>query len=278
MAHPREPLIYLQNSRKSVTIRSENMLELNAKIRETLGKKVKSLREEGLIPAVVYGWKTKSIPLEVDYKEFATIYSKAGESTLIKLKISAKGGSAPGGKNKEEAKNVLVNEVAKDPVNDKFIHVDFYQVRMDKPITAEVPLVFEGEAPVVKSEAGVLVKNIIEVEVEALPKDLPHEIKVDISGLETIEDLIHIKDLKVPEGVKILAEPDEAVVSVVPPRTEEELEALEEEVEEKVEEVEEVSKEKEEEKEVVEEKPKEEKKAEEGETRRKPEAQSGGPA
>ncbi len=217
------------------------MLELNAKIRETLGKKVKSLRKQGVIPAVLYGAKIKLMPLGIDYNEFEKVYEQAGESTVVKLKIKNK-------EKKEEMRNVLIYDVDQEPVTDKFIHIDFYQVRMDKPITVEVPLVFEGESLAVETEDGVLIKNITEVEVEALPANLPHEIKVDISTLKTFEDSIHIKDLKVSEGAKILAEFEEVVVSVIPPRSEEELAALEEEVaaegeprlerEEKVEEVE----------------------------------------
>ena len=200
-------------------------LELNAKIREVLGGKVKTLRKKGIIPAVVYGLKAKSIPLEIDYSEFEKIFKEAGESTVIKLKTG------------KEFKNVLIYDVSRDPMSEKFIHVDFYEVRMDKPITAEVPLVFEGEAPAVKNLEGVLVKNITEIEVEALPANLPHEIKVDISSLNTFEDLIHVKDLKIPDGVKVLVNSDEIVALVSPPRSEEELKSLEEKVEEKIEEV-----------------------------------------
>lgn len=230
------------------------MLELNAKTREILGKKVKVLRKKGVIPAVVYGEKVKSMPLEVGYKEFENIYKIGGESTIIKLKIG------------KEAKNVLIYDVSKDPVSGKFIHVDFYVVRMDKVITAEVHLVFEGESPAVETEEGTLVKNITEVEVEALPANLPSELKVDISVLKTFDDLIHIKDLKVSQDVKILAEPDEVVASVTPPRSEEELAALEEKVEEEVEEVEKVGEDEEEE--VVEEEKKEEKKEEKEEEKK----------
>ena len=199
--------------------------ELKAKVREVLGRKVKTLRKKGIIPAVVYGLKAKSIPLEIDYSEFEKVYKEAGESTVIKLKTG------------KESKNVLIYDVAMDSVSDKFIHVDFYEVRMDKPITAVVPLVFEGEAPAVKNLEGVLVKNITEIEVEALPANLPHEIKVDISVLKTFEDLIHVKDLKIPDGVKISVNPDEIVALVSPPRSDEELKSLEEKVEEKIEEV-----------------------------------------
>jgi large subunit ribosomal protein L25 len=222
-------------------------LELNAQIREVTGNKLKVLREKGLIPAVVYGADHKSVSIQIDYEEFKKVFEEAGESTLIKLKIqNPKGQTTPGLAKGEETKNVLVHDVAKDPVHDKFIHIDFLQVRMDKVITAEVSLVFEGEAPAVKNLDGILVKNITEVEAEALPKDLPHEIKVDISSLETFDDHIRIKDLKVPEGVKVLADSEDVIASVKPPRTREELEELEEKPEEVVEEAEEAEKEEEE--------------------------------
>lgn len=200
----------------------EKELELNTQIRESTGNRLKTLREKGFIPAVVYGPGHKPISIQVDYQEFRRIFEEAGESTIIKLKIG------------KDEKNVLIHEVDKNPETDKFIHIDFLQVRMDKVITAEVHLVFEGESLAVKNLEGVLVKNITEVEVEALPKDLPHELKVDISVLETFDDHIKIKDLKLPEGVKIQAEPEEVVASVTPPRTKEELEELEEKPEEEV--------------------------------------------
>ncbi len=202
-------------------------IELNAQNREVTGNKLKTLREKGFVPAIVYGAGQKNISIQVDYQEFKKVFEEAGESTIIKLKVKSP-------KSKVEAKNVLIHDIAKDPVNDKIIHVDFLQVRMDKVITAEVALVFEGEAPAVKELEGVLIKNITEVEVEALPKDLPHELKVDISGLETFDDHIKIKDLKLPEGVKVLAELEETIASVAAPRTKEELEELEEKPEEEV--------------------------------------------
>ncbi len=208
-------------------------LELKAQVRNILGKKLKTLREKGIIPAVVYGPGYKPTSIQLDYEEFRKIFEQAGESTLIKLKIKNEKL-----KTGEENKDVLIHDIAKDPVSDRFIHVDFYQVRMDKVITAEVSLVFEGEAPAVKNLDGVLLKNVTEVEVEALPKDLPHEIKVNISSLDTFDKHIRIKNLELPPGVKILADPEEMVASVIPPRTEEELKALEEKPEEKVEEVE----------------------------------------
>lgn len=191
-------------------------LEINAQQRERVGKDLESLRKEGIIPAVVYGSGHKPISVQVNYEELKKVFEQSGESTLIKLKIG------------NEAKNVLIHDFAKDPITGRFIHVDFYHVRMDKVIKAEVPLVFEGEAPAVKSLEGVLVKNINHVEIEALPKDLPHEIKIDISGLDSFEKQIRVKDLKLPQGVKIELEPEEMIVSVVPPRKEEEIKSVEE--------------------------------------------------
>lgn len=201
-------------------------LELKAQVRNTVGKKLKTLREKGFIPAVVYGPGHRPVSIQVGYHEFEKVFKEAGESTLIKLIVE------------DQVKNVLIHDISRDPLDDEFIHVDFYQVRMDKALTAEVQLIFEGEAPAVKGLDGILLKNITEVEVEALPKDLPHEIKVDISSLDSFDKHIRIKDLQLPSGVKILVEAEEVVVLVKPPRTEEELKALEEKPEEKVEEVE----------------------------------------
>jgi large subunit ribosomal protein L25 len=196
-------------------------LELKAEVREDVGKKLESLREKGIVPAVVYGFGHKPVSIQVNYEEFKKIFEQAGESTLLKLKVQMPNA-------KEEVKNVLINDISRDPISGKFTHIDFHQVRMDQTIKAEVPLIFEGEAPAVKNMEGVLIKNITEIEVEALPKDLPHEIKVDISILDSFDKHIRAKDLILPAGVKIELNPDEMIVSVIPPRSEEEIKATEE--------------------------------------------------
>lgn len=225
------------------------MLELSAKIRAQKGRGLNQLRKQGLIPAVSYGQKTKNLSLMVDAQDFEKIYQQTGQSTLIKLKAE------------DKEKIVLIHDIQKDPVTDKVIHIDFYQVRMDRLLKTEVPLVFVGESPAVQAEGGVLIKNIQKVEIEALPKDLPREIEVDISSLKTFDDNIYIKNLSLPEGVKIITEAEEVVASVIPPRAEAELEELEKAPEEKVEEVKVEAEEKREAKveEVTEEKPAEEK-------------------
>jgi len=205
------------------------MLELSVKIRSELGRSVKKVREQNFIPAVLYGHKIKNLNLSINYDAFEKIYEEAGESTLIKLKIK------DAETNKERV--VLIHDLTKDVVTDKFLHIDFKQIKMDELIKVEVPLVFIGESEAVKSEGGILVKNIHEVEIEALPQDLIHEIEIDISSLKTFDDNILIKDVKIPDNVKLTADPEDSIVSVTMPRTQEELEELEETPTESVEEV-----------------------------------------
>jgi len=200
---------------------------LPAEIREILGEKVKYLRQEGKIPGIVYGHKTAPIPLEVTRHNFDKIWRHAGGSTIVKLALG-----------KGETKNVLIHEVQLDPRSGDYQHIDFYQVKLDEKITAEVPVHFEGESLAVRDQEGILITNKPVLEVECLPLDLPKELVADLAILATFEDAIHVKDVKVPANVKILAEPEDVVALVNPPRSEEELAALDEVVEEKVEEVE----------------------------------------
>lgn len=204
------------------------MLTLAVKIRKVTGKKTKVLRDKGLLPAVLYGPKTKSQPIEVNIGDFENIYKDAGESSLISLEL-------------ENRKHlVLIYDLERNPVSGSPIHVDFYQPDLEKKITAQVPIVLDGEAPAVKDLGGTLYRNISEIAVKAFPQDLPKEIRIDISGLVTFEDHIKVKDLAVNEGVEVLREPEEIVVSVsAPAKVEEELEKP---IEEKVEEVEKIEK------------------------------------
>jgi len=198
-------------------------LKLEAKTRQEFGKKNKKLRRNKLVPAVVYGHDIKSQSLVLDYHSFHRIYQKAGESSLIDLVID-----------KKSPVRVLIQQVQIDRLNQNYIHVDFHQVKMTEKITTEILLNFIGEAPAVKELNGVLVKNFDRLKIECLPKDLVHEIKVDISPLKTFEEAIHVRDIKIPDGIRVLEKEDEVVVTVIPPRTEEELKALEEKVEEKL--------------------------------------------
>jgi len=227
------------------------MLSISAKIRKELGKKVKSLREKGVLPAVLYGHKIKNLNLELDLKEFEKIYKEAGESSLIKLEVKNQKSKTELPKEAKVKKRtessltvdeflVLIHDIQFDHLTQKLIHIDFYQPELKEEVEVTVPLIFEGEAAAVKDLGGTLVKNISEVEVKALPQNLPHEIKVDIGNLKTFEDNILIKDLIVLKEVKILKGPEEIVAKVTQPEKVEE--ELEKPVEEKVEEVEKVEK------------------------------------
>lgn len=213
------------------------MPTISAKIRKITGKKTETLRKEGLLPAVLYGPEAKSQAIKVDLREFKRIFKEAGESSLIDLKIG------------DETKKVLVHDTKIHPLTEEFIHVDFYEPLLKEKVTVTIPLVFIGEAPAERDLGGVLVKNISEVEVRALPQELPQDIKVNTESLKTFDDEILIKDLETKEGVKILREPDEVVAIVVPPRAEEKERVAEEVVPAEVEVVEKKKKEEEKEEE-----------------------------
>lgn len=191
-------------------------IELNAKTREITGKKVQELRENGLIPAVLYGAGQKSENLSIDTKIFKKTFGEAGTSALVDLSID----------NNSPIK-ILIHEPQMDPVTDEPLHVDLYKVNMAEKITTEIPLEFVGESPAVKDLEGNLIANKDAVEVKCLPGDLISEIKVDITFLKTFDDLIHVKNLSIPPTIEILDDPEEIVAQVTPPRSEEELEAME---------------------------------------------------
>lgn len=175
--------------------------------------KLDALRESGKIPAVFYGAGQTSTPVSVGLVEFKKIWRDAGESSAIQV-------STP-----EGDVDVLIHEVQTDPVTDEPIHADFLAIDMKKKIKVKVELVFEGVSNAVKSGLGNLVKVLHEIEIEALPKDLPHNLVVDISKLETLQDNITVADVKLPAGVVAITDEKDVVASVV-----EQVEEKEEEV------------------------------------------------
>lgn len=206
-----------------------SLLQISAKTRSgQLG----TIRRNGGIPAILYGHGIDPQNLEVDSRKFQKLFSGAGYTTMLNLSIEG-GAEHP----------VFIRDVQIHPLKSTITHIDFYKVRMDEVITAKVPLKFVGESPAVKNLSGVLVRNIDELEVEALPKDMPHDIEVDISALVDFEKALHVKDIALPEGVVTHKDGEEVIALVQPPRSEAELEALSEEVKEDVENVEGVKKE-----------------------------------
>jgi len=178
------------------------MFTIKAKKREG-ETKLDNLRKAGEIPAVFYGANKKNTPISISTVEFKKIWKDAGESSAILIKTT------------EGDTDVLIHEVQVDPVTDEPIHVDFLAIDMKKKIRVEVPLVFEGISNAVKSGIGNLVKVLHEVEIEALPADLPHELIVDISSLEGLENQVFVSDIKVPAGVTVITDGKEVVASII---------------------------------------------------------------
>ncbi len=193
--------------------KAHQKIELNAEKREILGDRVRHVRKSGFIPAVLYGKGMASVSVQVPMKDFEKTLKSAGESTLVYLNVA--GQSYP----------TIIHDVAREPIKDSILHADFYKVRLDEKIKTKIPVVFTGEAPAVRDLLGIFVRNVNELEVEAFPQDLPHEISIDISGLQQFGDQITVKDINLGDKVKILAEPDEIFATVQEPKSQEELEA-----------------------------------------------------
>ncbi len=190
-------------------------LTLKVKKRIVFGKQNKLLREQGFIPAVLYGKKTPACSLQVNTQDFKDAYKAAGDTDIINLIIVDE--------KEKQTKSVLIQNVSNHFLDGSFLHVDFFEVEMDKSITARIPVNFTGESPAVKL-GGVLVKPTSEIEIEALPMDIPHEIIVDISSLTDFDQTIYIKDINFSAKVKVLINENTPVVTVNAPITEEELE------------------------------------------------------
>jgi large subunit ribosomal protein L25 len=192
--------------------------ELEVQFRDKSGKGVaRQIRRAGRIPAVLYG-EGKSTPIEVDPSVLLKVlHSESGENALMNLTIR-------GGKGKDATATAILRDFQRDPVTGEFLHADLFEVSMNKVLRVRIPLVEAGAAPGVK-EGGVLQHNLREVEIECLPLLIPDHIEVDVSGLR-IGDSVHVRDLRVAEGIKILEDSDQMVLSVAAPITEAQLETL----------------------------------------------------
>jgi large subunit ribosomal protein L25 len=176
---------------------------LNVQPRDAVGSKAsKKLRAQKLVPVVLYGAGEQPTNLTVNLKEFEAVWNEAGESSIVS--VHGLGSD----------KDVLIQDVAVDPLFGTPIHVDLFAVRKDVKVEVEVELTFTGVAPAEKELGGTLIKVMHEIAVEALPKDLPHEVVVDISSLKTFDDQIRVADIKLPSGVTAVAEPEEVVALV----------------------------------------------------------------
>lgn len=191
-----------------------NHMELLAQKREQFGRAVKTLRKQGLIPAELYGHGVENLHLSVPLKDFKKAFKAVGESAVVTVVVG------------EEKKPVLIHDVSYHPVTDEILSVDFYQIRLDEKIKVKVPLRFIGESPAVKNLGGLLVKAVSEIEIEALPMDIPAAIDVPLQKIAAIGQSIHVRELAVPPSVKVLVELETVVATVKEKMTEEEEQKL----------------------------------------------------
>lgn len=213
----------------------QNHTTLTATLRDLVGRKTDALRQAGSVPCVVYGFGTEPKNLTVDRNAFVKVYVAAGSSTVVDLTVD------------DKVYQVLIGEIQRNPLNDFVTHVDFRAVDPNKKIEASIRLELVGESLAVKSLGGTLLQSLEDLEVKSLPNALVSHIDVDVAKLATFDDVIRVSDIVVPVGIEVMTDGEVAVASVQPPRSEEELAALNEAVEVDVSKVEVTSEKKDEE-------------------------------
>jgi large subunit ribosomal protein L25 len=177
---------------------------LSADPRTVIGKQVKQLRRQQMLPANVYGHKVDATAVTISLPDFKAVFKQAGETGLIDLQVNGEAQTRP----------VLIHDTLVDPMSDALLHVDFYQVNLKEKLVATVPLEFVGESPIVKASEGILLELLQEVEVESLPTDIPSVIEVDISGLTEVDQGIKVGDLSLPTGVTMQTDVEELVCKI----------------------------------------------------------------
>lgn len=184
-------------------------LQLTATTRDK-EKSAKRLRATGMLPGIVYGHNVPSKMVSLPLNDFYKVYHKAGESTIIDLKVDNK-----------PSEKVLIYDLDHDVLTNEIIHVDFYRIKMNEKIQVEVPLHFIGEAPAVKEMGGVLVKQLDHLTVRCLPQDLVKSLDVKLDDLTDFQKVIRVGDLRVPQMITMLRDKNEVIVTVSAPRVEE---------------------------------------------------------
>lgn len=190
-------------------------IELKADKRKLEGRKVKLLRAKGLVPANIYGRDVKSLSIEIDVKAFREVFKKAGETGIIEINLD------------KETRPVLVNNVQVHPATDEILHVDFRQVNLKEKVSANIPVGIVGESPAEKAGLGTVVLLLQELEVKALPMDLPEKFEIDATKLTDVDQTVKVSDLAYDKTkVEVDADKDEIVVKVEPPQKEEVIEVV----------------------------------------------------
>jgi len=207
--------------------------QINAEPRTVTGKKVKQLRHNGYVPIIVYGYGTEPVPLQTPYRALEIALQKAGGTNLIDIKVNG------------DTYTVLAREVQREVIRGNILHVDFLSIDMTKPITADIPVHFVGESPVVAARRGILLTGPNSLSLEMMPTKILNRIEVDLSSLLEIGDGIYVRDLDLGDEVTIHNDPDEMLARVsqtsaaraelLGEEGEEDVEALDEEIDESAE-------------------------------------------
>lgn len=176
--------------------------QIKVEKRTIVGRKIKSLRRDGILPANVYGKDLSSISVQLPLKSFKDLYKKVKETGLVDLEVDS------------QTLPVLIHNVQIDPKSQDVLHADFYKVNLLEKITSQTPLVSKGEPLAQLDKKGILLTLLSELEVEALPTDLPEKIEVDVSKLAEVNDQITVADVSVPTGVTILNEPSQVLFKI----------------------------------------------------------------
>lgn len=182
-------------------------LLLNLERRATQGKRVRYLRREGMVPANVYGRGQESVAVQALLRDFRRVFREAGANAIVNVAIEGEATPRP----------VLLRNVQRHPVTDEILHIDLYQVDLQRPVHAPVHLTFVGVSEAVHL-GGVLVHTLDAVQVEALPDAVPSHFEVDLARLVSFGDAVHVSDLAPPSGVRILTDPATVIASVSAPR------------------------------------------------------------
>lgn len=204
-------------------------LSVTLQRRSATGRGNGRLRRTGVVPGVVFGKGSESVPVQLDAKELETLYRAAGRTGIVKLKIAGEAdGDGGAGKTPRNSKSAMIRTLQRHPLTRRPLHVDFFLVDLTHEMQADIPLVLVGEAPAVELTGGTLLANLDHVKVRALPADLPQQLEVDVSSLVELDSAVHVSDIVVDtEKVTVLNDPEELVAKVVPPRVEEEPEVPE---------------------------------------------------
>ncbi len=179
-------------------------MELLATTREVLGKKVRFLRRQGITPVHLFSRNIESMTLQCDTAQLKHVLAQAGQTGLISLKLDKT----------KKPRNVMVREVQRESCTGELLHVDFYQVRMEEKIRVEVPIIPAGEAPALKLKENFLAHELNTLTIECLPDEIPNSVELDLASLTEAGQAIHVKDIRLDDGITVLNDPEQLVVKI----------------------------------------------------------------